>query len=341
MTSVGGALGGVIVSIIAPRWFLGWWEFHLGLIITSIFVAVAVMFYTKVELKSSWRYALFGVWILSLVPVSSFLWKHVEGTMAYDHKEEGDKSLIDVSRNFYGVVRIYEDDIGESDHTVKMYHGKINHGFQFVSEQMKYKKTAYYSPRSGVGISISKHPRRLEYYANENPNKKSDFRIGVIGLGAGTLAVYGQPGDYIRFYEINSDVLQMAQDHFSYLSHGSWEKDVVIGDARIQLEREAEAGEFGDFDIFAVDAFSGDAVPVHLLTKEAVELYWKHIKDDGILAFHISNRYFNLKPVVRGIAEELGYEVYMIKNDESDSYGIKSATWCIMTRNEVGMATLV
>jgi hypothetical protein len=154
--------------------------------------------------------------------------------------------------------------------------------------------------------------------------------VGVIGLGAGTLAAYGAPGDVFRFYEINPQVIQIAQTYFSFLSQSRARIEVVPGDARLSLESEAPQND----DILVVDAFSGDAIPVHLLTQEAFRLYFSHLKPDGILAVHTSNRFLDLAPVVQKLADSFGYKVLCLVNDPDPDHLIEATQWMLVTRNQ-------
>jgi spermidine synthase len=159
------------------------------------------------------------------------------------------------------------------------------------------------------------------------------MNIGVIGLGAGTLAALNREGDRMRFYEISPDVVQMADRWFGYRRDALGEVEVVLGDARIQLERELQRGQSGNFDLLVADAFSGDSIPVHLLTRESAEIYRRHLRDDGILAVHTSNQFLDLRPVVQGMAEHLGWQVVWIDTGEDPATGTWSATWALITSN--------
>jgi Spermidine synthase len=152
--------------------------------------------------------------------------------------------------------------------------------------------------------------------------------IGVIGLGAGTLATYGRLGDRMRFYEINPLVLRLARSEFSYLADCQAQLEVVLGDARLSLEREPTQ----NFDVLAVDAFSSDSIPVHLLTVEAFRLYFRHLKQDGVLAVHVSNRYLDLKPIVELAARTLGKQTQVIDTEDDDDIGVFGATWVLVNR---------
>lgn len=156
----------------------------------------------------------------------------------------------------------------------------------------------------------------------------------MVGLGCGTLAAYGEKGDYVRFYEINPEVLRLSDKYFTYRQDTPAEVDVVLGDARINMEQELAAGNPQQFDVLAVDAFSSDSIPMHLLTRECVELYRKHLKPDGLLCIHISNRLLDLSGVVDGIAKAVGCECVFIASDNDSDLGVNISTWGIITTNE-------
>jgi len=255
-----------------------------------------------------------------------------------------DESIY-TARNFYGVLHVevepdwnitYDDaagnpvaeDLGPQH---KLVHGRIMHGFQFRKPPQSGWPTSYYARNSGVGIAIDEHPRRLD----PDPKNKT-LHIGCIGLGTGTLASYGQPGDKVRIYEINPAVEEVARTWFTYLKDSGANPDVkvVLGDARVMLERELERGEVQQFDVLAVDAFSSDAIPVHLLTKECAALYFKHLKPDGILALHISNRFIDLEPVTHGLAKEFNKQIIYISNSSDHNTAANSSSWVLLTDNK-------
>jgi hypothetical protein len=159
------------------------------------------------------------------------------------------------------------------------------------------------------------------------------LKIGVVGLGVGTVSAYGRPGDTIRFYEINPEVIRLAAELFSYNADSEARIEVVLGDARVQLEHELTQQGSQGFDVLAIDAFSSDAIPIHLITREAVEVYWKHLAKDGILAFHISNRSLDLTPVTRALGEVCDCEALRTQSPEDVSKGVKRATWVLLTSN--------
>lgn len=227
------------------------------------------------------------------------------------------RDAVAMMRNFYGALRIQEFKAGRILPYRTLLHGTIQHGAQYLSFPENRNPTTYYGRRSGVGIALQ--------YCCSGPK-----RVGVIGLGAGTLAAYGKPGDSFRFYEINPQVLEIANGWFTFLKQSPAKTEIVLGDARLSLESEPPQ----QFDVLAVDAFSGDAIPVHLLTKEAFAVYFRHLKPDGILAVHTSNTYLNLAPVVKLLAEDAGFATRLIASDEDAPRMISSADWVLVTRNQ-------
>lgn len=232
--------------------------------------------------------------------------------------------LVSITRNFYGVLMVFEHEpVNPKSHYFLLQHGRITHGIQFVDPQQSQWPTSYYGEDSGVGLAMKVLP--------QGPR-----RVGVIGLGAGTLAAYGRAGDNFRFYEINPEVRRLATSRFTFLSNcmSTAKVDVVLGDARLSLEQEPPQS----FDLLALDAFSSDAIPVHLLTKQAFELYERHLKTNGIIAVHISNHYLDLEPVVANLAHEFNYRVAAIDYDESDDeWWLYSSTWILLTRDNAVM----
>jgi spermidine synthase len=159
------------------------------------------------------------------------------------------------------------------------------------------------------------------------------IRVGVIGMGTATLAVYGRPGDYFRFYEINPKVIDLARREFTFLNEGRGKCDIILGDARLSLEREADQA----LDLLAVDAFSGDSIPVHLLTREAMNIYLRHLKSDGVLAFHVTNRFLKLAPVVQALASFFGMESVRVY-DEAENSDLLRSDWVLVSRNKTLLA---
>jgi hypothetical protein len=219
------------------------------------------------------------------------------------------------ARNFYGALKVRDSGTpADLDGTRTLTHGTINHGEQFLNPARRNLATTYYGPNTGVGVAI------------REKGKSNAIRVGVIGLGTGTLASYGRQGDYFRFYEINPLVLRISRSEFTFLNDCKAKLDVAMGDARLSLEREPDE----HFDVLAVDAFSSDSIPVHLLTREAMKLYWRHLNPNGVLAVHISNRYLDLQPVVLGEARALGKLARVADTEDDDSQDVFGATWVLV-----------
>ena len=224
-------------------------------------------------------------------------------------------------RNFYGALRVRDN--GTPDEfaaTRTLTHGTINHGEQFLNPMRRNLPTTYYGPNTGIGLAI------------RSKQKTGAIRVGVIGLGTGTISAYGRLGDYYRFYEINPLVLRLSRSEFTFLTDSKAQIDVAMGDARLSLEKEAPE----NFDVLAVDAFSSDSIPVHLLTREAMELYFRHLRPDGILAVHISNRYLDLQPVLKGEKDALGKLARVVDTEDDETQDVFGATWVLLTSPSTG-----
>jgi SAM-dependent methyltransferase len=298
MISLGGALGAIFVGLAAPHLFTAIYELPLALILVAL-LAVAALW------PQGWLIRLF--WVATAASMVLVLARNVR---------DFDKDTIVQVRSFYGALRVREFRNWLKEPYRTLYNGKIEHGAQYVNSPASLLPTTYYAPNSGVGLAL----------AHCCANAK---RVGAIGLGAGTLAAYGKTSDYFRFYEINPQVVAIAKSSFSYLRDSPARIDIVLGDARLSLQNEVPQ----EFDVLAVDAFSGDAIPVHLLTREAFALYLRHLKPDGVLAVHTSNSYLNLPPVVQLLASEAGCEAQMITNDDDHRKLIDSSDWVLVTRN--------
>jgi hypothetical protein len=236
-----------------------------------------------------------------------------------------DKSSVrtlSATRNFYGTLKVFDyyPDDAEDNYRLLL-HGATTHGIQFTKPEKAMMVTTYYAETSGVGRAIGAMP--------EDPR-----RIGLVGLGTGSLAAYGRAGDYLRIYEINPAVEELARSHFKYLDYCQAKVDVVMGDARLMMEREVEGNKSQQFDLLALDAFSSDAIPVHLLTREAFEIYLKQMKPNGVLAVHISNRYLDLQPVVEKLAEYFKLQVVTVADDNEPDWWIYATTWMLVTRDK-------
>jgi hypothetical protein len=242
---------------------------------------------------------------------------------ASDAKKMRSSNMLDIARNFYGVVRVVErqKEVPEL-HQRNFYSGRIVHGIQFLDPHLRRRPTAYFGPNTGVGRAFA------------HVNRQNNIRVGVVGLGVGSLAAYGRKGDYYLFYEINPDVPRFAEEYFSFLRDCPAQTEVVLGDGRLSLEREPSQ----QFDLLVLDAFSGDAVPTHLLTREAFEIYLPHLKPDSVVAVNISNRYLGLSPVVRALAKEFVFKsVHLISKGDAQR-GLFDAEWMLLARDEQVLA---
>jgi len=325
LVALGGALGGLFVNLVAPFLFKGYWEYHGGLIATLVLLGLC-LFQTNEPLRSPlvfWSGRI--LWVGGIVALALFLGLHIQ--------EQQENNIL-TKRNFYGVLRVNETDIGTEFASRFLYHGRITHGEQFLTPEMRSYPRSYYGPYSGISLAINRHPRKLRLDNLENGARKRGLHLGMIGLGVGTIAAYSKPGDTYRFYEINPDVDRIAREYFTYLKDGEGVQEVVLGDGRISLERELMNNNRQQFDILAVDAFSGDGIPVHLLTREAFTLYWDHLRPDGILALHTTNLHFDFSPVIRALAKELGMKAMWIKDSGDKEKGNYYSDWVLITSNK-------
>jgi SAM-dependent methyltransferase/MFS family permease len=301
VVSAGGALGGVLVAVVAPLIFSGYFELGAGL------AAVALL--AVLRFGSAGRVA-YGLSLLVLLGVAA--------CATYDgFRHQRDVRVA--KRSFYGVLRVKEYGVpGEESHLRRLVHGTIMHGEQYMSDATRRQPTTYYQRTSGIGAAIES-------------KQNHPVKVGVIGLGTGTIAAYGRPGDVYRFYDIDANVIDIARTQFTFLGDSPAKVEVALGDARLTLEREPAQG----FDVLAVDAFSSDAIPVHLITREALATYLKHMKPDGIVAFHVSNRFLNLIPVVARIAKELNVHASLVTDDPDEDDDRRSRSdWVLVSRDE-------
>ncbi|MEY3740482.1 MAG: hypothetical protein RLZZ192_1158 [Pseudomonadota bacterium] len=279
MLSVGGALGGTFVGLVAPVIFNAYFELPIGLFLCAALTTIVIW-------KESPKALRVGIAIALVLYSARLIHLSLEYVTGYRV----------VMRNFYSQLRV--EDVPTA-HGIKriMRHGNIIHGEQYLDENLLRKPTAYYCPQSGIGLAL-----------NSLTDAQSQ-KIGIVGLGVGTLATYGRPGSEMRMYEINDQVVDVARSEFSYLGDSQAKMVSVLGDGRLVLEREPVQ----NFDLLAMDAFSGDSIPTHLLTLEAMKIYLRHMKPDGILAVHITNQYLDLQPVMAAIAQHYG-KVAMLYN---------------------------
>ena len=238
------------------------------------------------------------------------------------------------TRNFYGVLTVTDRSEGEWAYR-RLQHGRTVHGFQFLDPAKQDWPTAYFGPGTGVSATLVRHPNRLAAVQDGTLllENYEGMNVGVVGLGVGTLLAWGLPGDVFRIYEINPEVFELADKYFTFTSRTHAEYQRVLGDGRIELERELEEGGSHQYDVLVIDAFSSDAIPVHLLTLECARVYAAHVKTDGLLAFNISNRHVDLVPVVAAIANELGMKKRLFRTPHNE-WGSNDAEWMVLTNNE-------
>jgi SAM-dependent methyltransferase len=285
IVSAGGALGGLFVAVAAPLAFDAYYELGIGLAVLALLAALRFAPLGRVP-----GFLALGV-LMGVTAVAAY-----EGLSYHE-------DVLVSERGFYGVLRVKEYGYpGEPSHLRRLVHGTIMHGEQYLHEDRRRFITTYYQETAGIGLAL------------KSRQEQGPMRVGVIGLGTGTLAAYGRRGDVYRFYDIDPRVVTIAREQFTYLSDSAAAIEVALGDARLTLEREAPQG----FDVLAVDAFSSDAIPVHLITREALAIYLKHVKPDGIVAFHVSNRFLDLIPVVSRLAAENGAHAVLVTDDPDD-----------------------
>ncbi len=298
MVSIGGAIGGLLVGVVAPLVFKSYTEFPLLLTLLAVVAIVTA--------EHRWHSIIASISLLLCMAIF------------YLSDQRLNDDSVEMNRNFYGTLRVKNSgDPKSSNHSLRLMHGVILHGEQFTNEEFRRLATTYYGANSGVG-------RAIEILRQPNMN------VGLVGMGIGTLAAYGQSGDQYRFYELDPQVVDVAKRRFTYLKDSAAQVTTVLGDARLSLEREAPQ----KFHVLAVDAFSSDSIPVHLVTREAVKAYERHMRPDGVVAFHISNRYLDLSPVIRQLADAVGMTALRVIDDPDSSNFLYRSDWVLVTKNQ-------
>ena len=336
LLALGGAVGGIFAGVVAPHFFNGYWELPMSLAVPGLIV----LWLTRGRQQWVWAVFAFAIVVgfaaflrmdavavslnvlyatvsaLALFAVGYTAWRArswpaaagLAGALAsvavvwlsvYSVLEADNRTMLRV-RNFYGALRVEQFGIpGALTASRRLMHGVISHGEQLQGAVQRRLPSTYYGPKSGAGLALL-------------TNRSETQRVGVIGLGVGTLAAYGRAGDTVRFYEINPRVTAAARSHFTYLADSPATVEVAQGDARLLMQQELDAHGSQRFDVIVVDAFSGDAIPMHLMTREALALYDKHLLPTGVIAFHISNRHLLLAPVVKRLAEDAGMQALRV-----------------------------
>jgi SAM-dependent methyltransferase len=301
MISLGGALGAVLVAIAAPLLLSGYFELGIALCALGGIVAAAR--------RTRW----IGVGVV--LATAAFVARGIEDYTA---------GVRVMKRDFYGVVRTADHDLPVPYRS--MYHGGIMHGGQLLGDSFRNTPADYFGPGSGYGRVFA---------SLREMRPKEPLAVGVIGLGAGVLAAWMRPGDRLVFYEISPRVVDIARTEFTFLNDSSGKIEIILGDGRLSLEREPARG----YDVIGVDAFSGDSIPMHLVTREAMALYVKHLRPDGVIVFQATNRFVDLLPVVKRLAAEVGFEAVNVADapdpdiEEGPEYWYSSTDQVIVTRN--------
>lgn len=319
MVALGGAIGAIFVALIAPAIFSGYYELHVGLGLCAILVLVVHYrdpqspFYGK-RLNVGWL-VMAGLVLAAIASLSVMAREQASGTRLMVRNFYGELRVIDSAEpsdtsRFTGTPGSLKQDLRFR----KLMNGTIDHGLQFLSASLSRSPTTYYGMGSGIGIAL------------RAAGEKRVLNVGAIGLGIGTIATYGRAGDSYMFYEINPLVEKVAEQQFTFLRDSPAKITIVLGDARLSLEREQPQ----NFGVLVVDAFSGDSIPVHLLTRQAFQLYFRNLKPDGVLAVHVSNQYLNLEPVVAAAASALGREAVIVNHEIAVSEGVYPSTWILI-----------
>ena len=307
MIAVGGALGGLFVAVGAPHLFNAYVELPSSLVACAALVTIVLWI-----APGHWP----RKFVLPASRIAMIVFTVALAVYIGYNKHLDDQRFERSVRNYYGVLRVYDlEDNANQSGSRRLIHGTINHGTQLSDPEDRDTPTSYYGLKSGLG-------RAIRYFDQHRPS----IRVGMIGLGAGVTAAYCRPGDFFRFYEINPLDLNIATTWFTFLKDCKADHQVLLGDARLTLEGEPSQ----QFDVLGVDAFSSDAIPVHLLTREAFELYFRHLNRGGILAVHVSNRYLALAPVAARNALDLGKAAIEVNDDGEDEDYLSESDWVLV-----------
>jgi len=305
LISFGGFLGSAFVAFIAQNVFQQFLEFPLAIVTMFVLLAWSI--------KQDKKY------FDGLAKVSILLSCLFALTLGYLNNQYVKTDVMSV-RNFYGILSVKDVDINGKKER-RLIDGTTSHGTQSLDVEAAHIPLSYYRANTGVALAL------------EHLGKRQALNAGFIGLGAGTLAAYGRAGDSYRFYELNPAVSSAAQEYFSYLKDSAAKITIALGDGRVSLTNEWKSGLNHQFDLLVVDAFSGDSIPQHLLTVEALELYWQHLTGDGVLAVHISNTHLNLSPLMRGLAQQSGKEIRYFKTQAKND-AEHDTEWVLITNNK-------
>jgi hypothetical protein len=315
MISIGGAAGGLFVGLVAPRVFSTFLELPLALVACALFALYLVWRDAGRIADASKKRNVLYVASAAALATAGYVAFH-----AWEYYDYVRSNVLVMKRNFYGTLRVKEYERGnDALATRALLHGVINHGWQYTDPQKRKEPISYFGPGSGIA-------KALDFYSGK------PRRIGIIGLGVGAFVAWGKEGDYFRIYELDPEVVRLAQQEFWYLSDSPAKIDLVTGDGRLNMERDAPQ----KFDLLSVDAFSSGSIPIHLLTREALQAYRRHLAPGGVIVYNVTNRFVNLPPQLKLVAEAEGMKVIQIDDSpEDDKYS--GTSYVLVTDN----ATLV
>ncbi|MGB1160930.1 MAG: fused MFS/spermidine synthase [Alphaproteobacteria bacterium] len=321
----GGVVGGVLINLVAPVVLADHWEFQICVL--GVFAFLTVVGWRWVRgLGLRLRLGLGGGVIIAFAGLSALL--------LADIRDEFNK-VIATERSFHGVLKVYERYEGSAFHLRSLRHGNIDHGTQRLDPKVSQDPISYFGPNSGVGLAFQAIRARQNTYDFE----EQGLNVGVAGLGIGVLLGHAQPGDEVVFYEIDQKVVKLAREYFSFVSAHEDQTEIRVGDARLLMEQELSADRVRSYDLLVIDVFNSDAIPVHLLTREALEIYAAHLKSDGVLALHISNIFFDLAGVVDVLAAEQGLKAFKLVDEKGNGVLEARNSWMLLTRSPELIAT--
>jgi spermidine synthase len=319
----GGALGGLFVGIVAPRIFSAYDELPLGLALSWLLFLVTCWRGSTGPLRGGRLRWLRAAGVLAASGALLFLWAGSRAEPA---------NLVLRERSFFGVLRVFVQQKWQPPRKqITLRNGTTGHGFQLIRPELRSVPTDYYAPITGVGLAMDRRP------------KDEPAKVGIIGLGVGTLAAYGRSGDDFKFYEIDPEVIRIARDEslFTFLSDSAAEIEVVEGDGRLSLESELRGGGGEEFDLLVLDAFNSDSIPIHLLTREAFELYVSHLAETGVLVIHVSTIHLDLTPLVFRLGAHMGMHAVAIANAPNNRYFSRGSFWVVLSRDPAYVESLV
>jgi hypothetical protein len=310
MVSAGGAAGGLFVALAAPRLFTGYWELPIAMV--GCVVLVTCVLWNAIRGESG-RGAVRVVVRAGMIAVTVMFAIYLGRAEWSKHRE-----YVLAARNFYGVLRV-RDNPAKQHYTARrvLIHGTISHGTQLLHPGSERIATSYFGTGSGVSRAI------------RAKGEAGALRIGVLGLGAGVTAALARAGDTLHYYEINPLVAQIANRDFGFLRACPASKQIFLGDGRLVLEGLPNEA----LDVFVIDAFSSDSIPVHLLTREAFAIYQRHLKPDAAMVLHITNRFLDLEPVVAQASAESGWTGVIVTDDGAEEDYYSPSDWVVLSRS--------